>query len=118
MDELDLAPIVEGPPDEHAEPGPPEIEAVPIVGTGVFRAELDSTTGATTYVELTEDEVADAAAERAGVAAVRAGRVAALAMADAARDADVVLVQERAKTDREFAALARLAGIEIPEVQK
>jgi hypothetical protein len=115
MDEIRPTPadVVEKPkPDEHAEPGPPEVEAVPTVGTGVFRAELDSATGATAYVELTEDEVADAAMERAAIASVRADRAAAAA-ADvdakaASRDADLAIVQEAAAKDPAWAAVLRL----------
>jgi hypothetical protein len=100
------------PPDEHAEPGPPEVEAVPVAGTGIFRAELDSVTGATTYVELSEDEVADAAVERSALATTRTTRAAA---ADAARSADLSVVQAAAVKDPAFAALARVAGLIGPD---
>lgn len=112
MKEIDPTPIVDGPPDEHAEPGPPEVEAMPIVGTGVFRAVVDAADGELSYVELSEDEVADAAMERSAIAATRADRAAAI---DDARAADLAIVQEAAAKDPAIAALIRLLGVDPSE---
>lgn len=101
-------------PDEIAEPGPPEVEAPPIYHSGVFKCVVDCDTGETRSVELTEDEVADAAAERSSI---KGQRETVSATETAAREADLTLVVERAKTDPDFAALARLAGVDIPEVR-
>jgi hypothetical protein len=112
MDDIRLTPadVVEKPePDEHAEPGPPEVEAGPVIRTGVFRAVVDAAGGQLTYVELTEDEVADAAMERSAIASVRATRATAV---DAARATDLSIVQEAAAKDPAYAALARLVGID------
>jgi hypothetical protein len=111
MDEL-IDPL-----DEHAEPGPPEVEAPPVAsGTGVVRYVVDCATGEQKAIELSEAEAVEVQAKQADQAARRASLEQDRAAAAVAREADVELVRERAKTDADFAALARLAGIEIPEV--